>query len=122
MDDLRCLAEAFSDQGITATQGMQPSTNSLITRLMEDWVCHPGDRQRMEQVAEALALIRTIGAPYPAWHLQDLFISVRDGPALKWETGARAGAEEAVAWWGSFQALGRALGVCVPGGAGHPQP
>ncbi|MDD1664484.1 MAG: DUF3536 domain-containing protein [Methanomicrobiales archaeon] len=119
--DVHRLAEAFSDWGIADNlQALRPSSGCLITRLMEDWICYPGDRGRLGTVVDTLTLIRTVGAAYPAWNLQNLFIAVRDNPARVWEMGTRAGEEEAVAWWEKFRALGHMLGVSVPGGAGHP--
>ena len=120
-EDLRRLAAAFSHWGIPdILRAQRPSSGRFITRLMEDWVCHPNDRDRLGTVVDTLTLIRTAGAACPVWNLQNLFIAVRDGPARTWETGAQFGNEEAVAWWEKFRALGHLLGVSVPGGAGHP--
>ncbi len=121
IEDVRNLTKAVFDLGMTGVlQGVQPSMNRFITRLMEDWVSDPGDGDRLNTVIEGLVLARNAGAPYPEWLLQNQFIPVRDGPARAWEAGARTGDEEAVAWWEAFQSLGRILGVSVPGGAGYP--
>ena len=118
-EELHRLAKAFSDWGIIDTrQTMNASSGRFITRLMEDWVCHPEDRGRLEMVVDALTLIRTVGAAYPAWNLQNLFIAVRDGAARTMETTD----DEGVVWWEKLRALGNMLGVSVPGGAGHPLP
>jgi hypothetical protein len=122
-EDLHHLAAAFSHWGIPGVFPAQyPSSGRFITRLMEDWVSHPGDLDRLETVVDTLTLIRTTGAACPVGNLQNLFIAVRDGPARTWETGAQFGNDEAVAWWEKFRALGHMLGVSVPGGAGHPLP
>jgi hypothetical protein len=120
-EDLRHLAAAFSHWGIPdMLRAQRPSSDRFITRLMEDWVSHPHDGDRLGTVVDTLTLIRTANAACPVWNLQNLFIAVRDGPARTWETGAQFGNEEAVAWWEKFRALGHLLGVSVPGGAGHP--
>ena len=120
-DDLDRLIAAFSDWGITETSlSLNSVSGRFITRVMEDWVCHPGDRDRLETVVKTLTSVRMVGAKYPAWNLQNLFIGVRDGPARTWEPGKRAGDEKAVVWWELFGTLGNLLGVSVPGGDNHP--
>ena len=47
-------------------QMLYPSSGRFITRLMEDWVNHPGDRGRLETVADILSLIRAAGVAFPA--------------------------------------------------------
>jgi hypothetical protein len=122
-EDLHRLAEAFSTWGVGDTpQMLRSSSGRFITRLMEDWVSFPGDRGRLETVADALSLLRAAGMAYPARDLQDLLIAVRDGPAREWEREAQLGDEEAMAWCEKFQVLGQMLGVSIRGGNVHHPP
>jgi hypothetical protein len=122
-EDLFQVAEACSEWKVSdIPQMLHPSSGRFTSRLMEDWVNHPGDRGRLETVADILSLIRAAGVAFPARELQDLFIGIRDGPAREWERGAQLGDDASIAWWEKFRALGQMLGVSVPGGTIHPRP
>jgi hypothetical protein len=122
-DDLYHLLAALSDWGITDTiLVLHPVSGRFITRLMNDWVCHPEDHERLATVVKILTIIRRVGIKYPEWNLQNLFIGIRDSyvktqepEKLKWD-------DEEVAWLEQFRALGHLLGVSVPGGDSHPMP
>jgi hypothetical protein len=122
-DDLYHLLAALSDWGITDTiPVLHPVSGRFITRLMNDWVCHPEDHDRLATVVKILTIIRRVGIKYPEWNLQNLFIGIRDSyvktqepEKLKWD-------DEEVAWLEQFRALGHLLGVSVPGGDSHPMP
>ncbi|MDD1715178.1 MAG: DUF3536 domain-containing protein, partial [Methanoregulaceae archaeon] len=122
-DDLHRLVAALSDWGITDTlPALHSVSGRFITRLMEDWVRHPEDPDRLETVVKTLTIVQRIGMKYPAWNLQNLFIGVRDNPAKTWESEIWAGDEKAVAWREQFRSLGHLLGVSVPGGDSHSMP
>jgi hypothetical protein len=122
-DDLYHLVAALSDWGITDTiLVLHPVSGRFITRLMNDWVCHPEDRDRLATVVKILTIIQRVGIKYPAWTLQNLFIGIRDSHAKTREPEKLTYYEKEVAWLEQFRALGHLLGVSVPGGESHRMP
>jgi hypothetical protein len=121
-DDLYHLVAALSDWGIDTITVAHPVSDRFITRLMNDWVCHPEDRDRLATVVKILTIIQRVGIKYPAWTLQNLFIGIRDSHAKTREPEKLTYYEKEVAWLEQFRALGHLLGVSVPGGESHRMP